>query len=138
MLRRTDGVTIVRVSGVIENPAVGPDRQDDYLNGVCHLETTLSARALLDALLAIERACGRLRDAATRWGPRTLDLDLLLYGDSVIDEPGLKVPHPRMAQRVFVLAPLAELAPRLTVPGLDATVAELLGATGADVRGVSS
>lgn len=139
MLRDAERVIVIGVSGIIENPAVGPGQQSDYLNGVCHLETTLTARGLLDTLLSIERACGRRREAASRWGPRTLDLDLLLYGESVINEPGLTVPHPRMAKRLFVLGPLAELAPDLAVPGLGATVADLLReATAASARGVSS
>jgi 2-amino-4-hydroxy-6-hydroxymethyldihydropteridine diphosphokinase len=79
---------------------------------------------LLDRLLAIERDFGRIRTSEDRWGPRTLDLDLLLFGDSVIDEPGLQVPHPHLHERAFALLPLAEIAPELTIPGL-ATVGEL-------------
>jgi 2-amino-4-hydroxy-6-hydroxymethyldihydropteridine diphosphokinase len=96
-------------------PAIGPP-QPDYVNAVALLETRLDAEPLFDALLAIEAAHGRVR--AERWGPRTLDLDLLVYGDAVIDAPRLRVPHPRLAERAFVLAPLAEVAPGLVVPGL--------------------
>lgn len=86
----------------------------DYINAVAALETALPARALLDALLAIERDFGRERPY--RNAPRTLDLDLLLHGDAVIDEPGLIVPHPRMHERAFVLAPLVQIAPNLSIP----------------------
>lgn len=90
--------------------AIGPE----FVNAVAAIETMLPARSLLDALLAIEQDFGRERPY--RNAPRTLDLDLLLYGDAVIDEPGLIVPHPRMHLRAFVLAPLAELAPQLSIP----------------------
>ena len=86
----------------------------DYVNAVAAIDTALDARALLGALLAIERDFGRERPY--RNAPRTLDLDLLLHGDAIIDEPGLIVPHPRMHERAFVLAPLAEIAPRLSIP----------------------
>ena len=105
--------------------------QPDFVNAAALLETTLAPRALLDALLAIERAHGRERAAdGTRWGPRTLDLDLLLHGDLVIDEPGLVVPHPQLHARAFVLVPLAEVAPDAVVPGRG-RVAALLGAVDA-------
>jgi len=96
----------------------------EFLNGACLLHTTLAPRALLDALLAIERAQGRRR-SGVRNEARTLDLDLLLYGDQQIDEPGLVVPHPRLALRPFVLEPLRELTPALVVPGTGASVATL-------------
>ena len=96
---------------------VGYLDQPRFLNGAVELETSLSARALLDALLALERALGRDRAASPPNGPRTLDLDLLLYGDETIAEPGLQVPHPRLHERGFVLEPLAELDPALEVPG---------------------
>src|SRR6267142_381101 len=91
--------------------------QPRFLNGAVELETELSARALLGALLELERAFGRDRSKAPPQGPRTLDLDLLLYGDATIDEPLLKVPHPRLHERRFALEPLAELDPDLEVPG---------------------
>lgn len=106
-------------------PPWGPVPQADYLNAAVALDTMLAPRALLDALLAIERGAGRDRAHEQRWGPRRLDLDLLLYGDRQLDEPGLCVPHPRLAERAFVLLPLADIDPALAVPGAG-TVAELL------------
>lgn len=97
-------------SCVYETDPVGPGEQRPYLNATMRLETTLSPRALLDVLLDIENQRGRLRDPGQRWGPRTLDLDLLTFAEQRIDEPGLEVPHPRMAERGFVLEPLCDLA----------------------------
>ena len=91
--------------------AVGPGEQSDYINGVAKLETGLSAIDLLDELQSIENRQGRVRQQ--RWGARTLDLDILLYGDEHIDQPRLKVPHPEMLKRNFVVVPLAELDPDL-------------------------
>jgi 2-amino-4-hydroxy-6-hydroxymethyldihydropteridine diphosphokinase len=99
-----------------------------YLNAAILIRTSLPARELLQALLAAERTQGRIRDARNRFGPRTLDLDLLLYGNESINEPGLCVPHPRLHQRRFVLVPLAQIAPNLVVPGLGMKVRELLSA----------
>jgi len=99
----------VTSSQVYETLPVGGPRQGLYLNAVVRLKTRLSARRLLDHLFAIERDRGRVR-GAERWGPRSLDLDLLLYGDATLDEPGLCVPHPRLSERGFVLLPLCELA----------------------------
>ena len=110
------GVEVVAVSTLRETEPVGVGEQPLYLNGAAELETTLTARELLDRLLAVERRFGRVRSPGEH-GPRTLDLDLLLYGDDVIDEPELHVPHPRLHERRFVLEPLAELAPGLVVPG---------------------
>jgi 2-amino-4-hydroxy-6-hydroxymethyldihydropteridine diphosphokinase len=93
---------------------LGPQDQPDYINAVAAIETTLEAEALLDALQAIEAAQGRVR--LRRWGPRTLDLDLLLYGDAVLATPRLTVPHPGLAERNFVLYPLADLAPEMVLP----------------------
>jgi 2-amino-4-hydroxy-6-hydroxymethyldihydropteridine diphosphokinase len=107
---------LVRVASVRETDPVGVVDQPLFLNTAARLETTLGPRELLDRLLAVERDLGRVR-TAERWGPRTLDLDLLLYGDAVLDEPGLTVPHPRLHERRFVLEPLSELAPNLVVPG---------------------
>ena len=106
----------VRASSFRETDPVGVTDQPRFLNAAAELSTDLTARDLLDALLAIERDLGRDRSREERWGPRTLDLDLLLYGTDVIDEPGLTVPHPRLAERLFVLEPLDELAPALTLP----------------------
>lgn len=102
---------------------MGPQGQPDFINAVAALETGLCARALMQALLGIELQHGRRRDG-THWGPRSLDLDLLLYGDTVSDAPELVLPHPGMHQRAFVLYPLADIAPGLAIPG-SGTVEEL-------------
>ena len=104
------------VSRVRETEPVGLLDQPCFLNAAARLQTTLPARELLDELLAVERELGRTRDGP-RWGPRTIDLDLLLYGDEAIEEPGLTVPHPRMHERRFVLEPLADLDAGLAIPG---------------------
>jgi 2-amino-4-hydroxy-6-hydroxymethyldihydropteridine diphosphokinase len=109
-------VDVLRVSQLRETEPVGVVDQPPFLNGAVEITTTLSPRALLDLLLEIERTLGRVR--GERWGPRTVDLDLLVYGDETVDEPGLGVPHPRLHERRFALEPLAELAPELVVPGL--------------------
>lgn len=95
--------------------------QPEFVNAVAHLHTAMPPHDLLQALLAIERAAGRVRDG-TRWGPRVLDLDILVYGDRVLNESGLHVPHPHLHERAFVLAPLAEIAPDLEIPGLGSVV----------------
>ena len=110
-----DGIEVVSVSTLRETEPVGVGEQPPYLNGAVALETTLSARDLLGRLLAVEQRFGRVRVPGEH-APRTLDLDLLLYGEDEIDEPGLTVPHPRLHERRFVLEPLAELAPGLAVP----------------------
>lgn len=102
-------------SRLYASPPMDGTPQPDYVNAVAWLRTTLAPRALLDALLGIEQAHGR--DRGQRWAARTLDLDLLLYGGAVIDEPGLRIPHPGLTTRAFVLYPLAELVPQLEVPG---------------------
>jgi len=105
------GTRLLASSRVYETAPVGPPPQGAYLNAVVQLETGLAARVLLERMLAIEAAEGRRREAdAARWGPRTLDLDLLLFSDSHISEEGLQVPHPRLHERAFVLQPLCELA----------------------------
>lgn len=111
-------------SSVVRSAAVGPGQQPDYLNAVAAMTTSLSAEALLDRLQAIERAQGRER--SVRWGPRTLDLDLLLYGGQQICSPRLQVPHPAMAQRHFVLYPLSELCAADFVLPSGETLAALL------------
>ena len=116
-LAATDGITVAAVSSLIDTEPVGNVDQPRFLNGVAALETSLPARELLGLLLAVEALFGRDRGAVPAHGPRTLDLDLLIYGEAEIDEPGLRVPHPRLHERGFVLGPLAELAPALEVPG---------------------
>lgn len=116
-LRRLPGIEVRGVSTFRDTEPVGYLEQPRFLNGVVELETTLTARALLGVLLELERDFGRDRSASPPQGPRTLDLDLLLYGNETIAEPLLKVPHPRLHERKFVLEPLAELDPRLQVPG---------------------
>ena len=123
-LRASGAVAIVRASRVWDTEPMGPP-QPRYLNAVLEVETPLTARALLELLRGVELAAHRRRDGA-RWSARTLDLDLLLYGDRIVKEPGLEVPHPGIATRLFVLAPLAELAPALVVPGTGRTVEQLL------------
>jgi 2-amino-4-hydroxy-6-hydroxymethyldihydropteridine diphosphokinase len=105
-----------RLSSLRETEPWGFADQPRFVNAVAELDTDLDARALLDELLAVERRLGRVR-GPERYGPRAIDLDLLLYGDETIDEPGLVVPHPRLHERRFVLEPLAELDPMLVVPG---------------------
>jgi 2-amino-4-hydroxy-6-hydroxymethyldihydropteridine diphosphokinase len=115
-----------RLSTIIETEPWGNEDQPRVLNAVAEVETELEPRPLLDLLLDVERRLGRERDG-THWGPRAIDLDLLLYGDRVLDEPGLTVPHPYLPERLFVLEPLAELAPEAPVPGLGTVAALLAG-----------
>lgn len=116
---------LVAHSRLYRNPPMGPQDQPDYVNAVAALDSRLGAAELLAALQGIEQAQGRQRDG-TRWGPRTLDLDLLLFGDETIATRGLSVPHPGIAERAFVLVPLAEIAPPgLVIPG-HGTLAMLL------------
>jgi 2-amino-4-hydroxy-6-hydroxymethyldihydropteridine diphosphokinase len=116
----------VRVSTVIETEPWGHTDQPLFLNAVAELETLLAPRRLLDHLLDVERRLGRER-VGPQWGPRTIDLDLLLYGDEILDEPGLVVPHPRLTEREFVLRPLAELVPALKIPGKGTVQVALAG-----------
>jgi 2-amino-4-hydroxy-6-hydroxymethyldihydropteridine diphosphokinase len=116
-------IEVLELSELRETDPVGVVDQPAFLNGAVAIETSLSARELLDALLRVEQELGRVR--GERWGPRTIDLDLLVYGDDVVDEPGLRVPHPRLHERRFALEPLAELEPELQIPGLG-KVSELL------------
>ena len=127
LLEATEGIHVVRVSTLHETEPWGPVEQPPFLNGAAELETDLRPSELLDVLLDVERRLGRVR--GERYGPRTIDLDLLLYGDLVLDEPGLTLPHPLLHERRFALEPLAELDPQLMVPGLG-TVAKLLAELG--------
>jgi len=114
---------LVRGSSLYRNPPSGYLDQPEFVNAVAEIETRLAPRDLLEQLLAIERAHGRVRDLPN--GPRTLDLDILLYGERTVREPKLTIPHPRMVERAFVLVPLAEIAPETVVPG-SARVSDLV------------
>jgi len=128
-LRATDGVTRVGAASFVESdPVGGPAGQGRYLNGVVELETRLSPRELLRACGRIEDSLGRTR--LERWGPRTMDIDILLYGDEVVSEPGLEIPHPRMCERWFVLLPLSRVAPSVRHPVTGLTACEMLSALG--------
>ena len=130
MLGDLPGTRLLRRSSWYRSAPIGPVEQDDFVNGVVELETLLQPEALLDSLLAIEAAHGRKREQ--RWGPRTLDLDLLLYADEVIHSPRLQVPHPGIPERNFVLYPLQELEPGLDIPGMGrvAALADAVSAAG--------
>src|SRR5688572_9857664 len=126
LLAAEEGIEIVAVSVLRETEPVGPVSQGHFLNGAAELTTELPPQELLERLLDVEQRLGRVR--RERFGPRTIDLDLLVYGDEVIDEPGLTLPHPRLHERRFALEPLAELAPGLVLPGrgpVSALLAEL-------------
>ena len=114
-LARLPDTQLIAQSSLYRSAPVGYMNQPDFVNAVAAIRTALTPRALLDALLAIEREHGRVREFAN--APRTLDLDIVLYGERVIREPGLTVPHPRMHERAFVLVPLAQIAPGVQVPG---------------------
>lgn len=125
LMAKCPGIDVMRVSSFFENPAVGgPADSPDFLNGAAEIHTTLPPRVLLNQLLEIEKQLNRIR--SEKWSPRTIDLDLLLYGSQIIDEPGLTVPHPLMHERRFVLEPLAELAPNAIHPVLNRSIADLL------------
>jgi len=116
-LGRVPGVSVGARSRFYRTPPWGNVDQPDFVNAAVAVDTAMGPHDLLDVLLATERDFGRVRDGE-RWGPRTLDLDLLAYGDRTIDDERLTVPHPRIAERAFVLLPLADIAPTLTLPGI--------------------
>lgn len=124
--RAAELIGAARLSAIVETEPWGFEEQPRFLNAVAEVEPALEPRAFLDLLLDVERSLGRER-MGPRWGPRAIDLDLLLYGDLVLDEPGLTVPHPYLHERLFVLAPLAELAPGLEIPGRGTVAALLAG-----------
>jgi len=132
MLTATPGLRVVRASRRYRTPAWGKTDQPDFINAVAELTTTLAPLELLGALHAVERAHGRDREAETRWGPRTLDLDLLAIEGVVLDSAALTLPHPRAAERAFVLLPWAGIAPDFALPGLGrvADLAALLDHSG--------
>ena len=113
-------IAVVATSAVYETAPIGVVDQPYFLNAVLQIHTSLSARSLLNCLLATERKFGRVRE--TRWGPRTLDLDILLYRDAIINQPGLQVPHPHLHERAFVLVPLCDLKPDLKHPVLGQSI----------------
>ncbi len=123
----TPRITFLAVSPVYETTPVGGPEQPDYLNAVVIAETSMPAQAVLERCLSLEDAYGRVRDE--RWGPRTLDLDLIVYGDEVSNSPGLTLPHPRAHERAFVLAPWLDADPQAQIPGCG-PVADLLAALG--------
>ena len=117
-LRRLDappGIRIEAVSALYETPPWGKTDQPAFLNAAARIDTSLSPRALLEAILEVERSLGRER--GERWGPRTLDIDILLFGTAAVNEPGLEIPHPRLAERAFALAPLLDVLPEAAVAG---------------------
>jgi 2-amino-4-hydroxy-6-hydroxymethyldihydropteridine diphosphokinase len=116
LLGAREGIDVVAVSTLRETDPVGFTDQPRFLNGAIAVETELEPRELLDVLLGVERELGRTREGP-RFGPRTIDLDLLVFGDRQVAEPGLTVPHPRLAERTFALEPLAELDSSLEIPG---------------------
>jgi 2-amino-4-hydroxy-6-hydroxymethyldihydropteridine diphosphokinase len=124
-LAATDGITVTRVSSLIEYPAVGgPPDSPPYLNAVAQIQTTLGSHALLHRTLEIEKTLGRVR--RQKWEPRVIDIDLLLFGDQIISSQELVIPHPLMHERRFVLQPLAEIDPEAVHPTLQMTIAGLL------------
>jgi 2-amino-4-hydroxy-6-hydroxymethyldihydropteridine diphosphokinase len=124
--------SVLRVSSVYDTEPEGNASQPRYLNAVAEVETAFEARDFLRKLGDIEEQCGRVR--REMWGPRTLDLDLLIYGDLVFESEDLTVPHPRAGERAFVLVPMAELEPWLVIPGIGETVTTMIGRLG-DVTG---
>lgn len=115
VLRAEQDLQVVAISPFYGSTAIGPGAQPDYVNGAAHIRTALSPTDLLQLLQRVEQSQGRER-GPERWLPRTLDLDILLYGNQVIDQPHLHIPHPRMCERNFVLLPLFDLAPDLVLP----------------------
>jgi 2-amino-4-hydroxy-6-hydroxymethyldihydropteridine diphosphokinase len=127
LLGSEEGIEVVAVSTLRETDPVGYEDQPRFLNGVAELDTELPPSELLGRLLEIERRLGRVRGQGPRFGPRTIDLDLLLVDGVILDEPGLTLPHPRLQERRFVLEPLAELDPALEIPGRGPVQALLAG-----------
>jgi 2-amino-4-hydroxy-6-hydroxymethyldihydropteridine diphosphokinase len=124
LLRAAPGVRVVKVSSFLENPAVGgPAESPPFLNAVAEIETSLPPHELLERLLAIEHQLGRQR--RQKWDPRIIDLDVLLYGMEIVDEPDLRIPHPLMHERAFVLVPLKEIAPDAIHPVFRKRIADL-------------
>jgi 2-amino-4-hydroxy-6-hydroxymethyldihydropteridine diphosphokinase len=135
-LDQLPGSRLLSASRLYRTPAWGMTAQAEFLNAVAMLETELAPLELLEKMLQIERDAGRDRvgAAADRWGPRTLDLDLLLYGDEVIELPGLRVPHPHLHERAFALVPLLEIAPDIRIPGRGTAAAALASMETVDIQ----
>ena len=133
-LEMLPGTRLVAASRLYRSAAWGVTAQPEFVNAVAVVDTSLPPRELLDGLLAIERRFGRTRVVGERWGPRTLDLDLLLFGDERIDAPGLQVPHPHLHERAFALLPLLEVWPDARIPGVGpaASCARVMAAEGLD------
>ena len=133
-LEALPGTRLVAASRLYRSAAWGVTAQPEFVNAVAVVDTSLPPRELLDGLLAIERRFGRTRVAGERWGPRTLDLDLLLFGDERMDAPGLQVPHPHLHERAFALLPLLEVWPDARIPGVGpaASCARVMAAEGLD------
>ena len=134
-IRRIEGCRVKRISSFYESDPVGYEDQDRFVNAVLELTSALSPLDLLDELLSIERDMGRTR--TIRWGPRTIDLDLLLFGETVMSHPRLTLPHPRMHERGFVLLPLEEIAPHAVHPVLECSVRNLLAALPHAEKGIN-
>jgi 2-amino-4-hydroxy-6-hydroxymethyldihydropteridine diphosphokinase len=117
LLERLPGCHVLRRSSIYQSAPFGPVAQDDFMNAVVEMETAVPAEILLACLKEIERGQGR-DPRAERWGPRVIDLDILVYGDQILEQPELRIPHPGIVERNFVLLPLREIAPQLLVPGL--------------------
>jgi 2-amino-4-hydroxy-6-hydroxymethyldihydropteridine diphosphokinase len=117
-LKATPGVEVAQVSGIYETEPVGGPSQPDYLNAVVEIDTQLGPRAIFEACMTIEHALGRERSTEEHWGPRIIDLDVLTCGDLIVNDPDLEIPHPRLAERAFVLVPFSEIAPYIDIPGL--------------------
>lgn len=124
-LRATPGLSVVAVAPLYESPPAGGPEQGDYLNSAVLVDSTLPPRDVLAAALGVERRLGRVREEGVRWGPRTLDIDVLWIEGARADEPGLSVPHPRLAERVFALRPLLDLVPDAADPRSGGRYAEL-------------
>lgn len=133
------GTRVQRASSLYRTPAWGVTAQPDFTNAVAMVVTTLAPEELLAAMLGIERAAGRVRreDGSDRWGARTLDLDLLLYGEQQIDVPGLRVPHQHLHERAFALVPLVEIAPTTVIPGVGLARDALAGLAIADIQALT-
>ena len=128
-LQANPAISVEAVSALYETPPWGKTDQPRFLNAAARIGTTLAPRDLLEAVLAVERDLGR--DRTERWGPRTIDVDILLYGEIAVDEHGLTIPHPRLAERIFALAPLVDLAPEARIDGQPAAaILQALDRTG--------